>query len=319
MRSLNTAPRSSAQAGFQSFNWLRGVSDDTRISIIHRLILVRLLIHRQKDGRCDPGCDPVAKELGVHRTTVLRAVDVGVRFGWLAPPIRGRRANANFVFILPNQEVSSGTTSRADQEVAPESDFLDNQEVALDELRSRSKRGKKSLKKEASETKSKASTGHGHLTGKENGQKNKTLAPTDLFGGERKAREGRKKKNNRAPPGADRFPEFWAAYPKKVDKLDAEKAFTKALAHTDAEVLIAGAKRYAIERHGEPTKYTKQPATWLNKGSWTNEASNDEAPIIDGVSGEPIASARRNRPDHQKTWKEIGEEFLAEVGDGSVH
>jgi hypothetical protein len=57
-------------AKFPSFNWLRGVSDDKRISVIHRLILIRILIHRDKDGLCDPGYNVVAKELGIDRKTV---------------------------------------------------------------------------------------------------------------------------------------------------------------------------------------------------------------------------------------------------------
>jgi hypothetical protein len=135
--------------------------------------------------------------------------------------------------------------------------------------------------------------------------------------GKKDAAKGRKKKNNRAPPGADRFPEFWAAYPKHVDKLDAEKAFAKALAHTDAEVLIAGAKRYAIERHGEPTKYTKQPATWLNKGSWTNEAPGaptlDEDGNIIAVETPPPRNGRRRTPE------EITEAYIARHGDAIIN
>ncbi len=179
-------------AAFPSFNWIRGVLDDKRISMIHRAILVRLIAHRYKDGRCDPGYDPVAKELGVDRKTVMRAIDVGVRFGWLAPPICGRRENANFAFMFADQEVPSGRTSRADQEVPLREDFLDNQEVPFSELRSPSKRVKKSLKKEAFRAKSKASTGHGHLTGKENGQRESSALPPMML---------RRGKQERVGPG----------------------------------------------------------------------------------------------------------------------
>ncbi len=168
-------------AKFPSFNWMRGVSDDKRISVIHRFVLLRLCIHRdeKRGGKCDPGYDIVAKELGVHRTTVMRAVDVAVQFRWLAPPIRGRRANASFIFLFPDQEVAPGATSKPDQEVAEPSDILENQEVAPGELRSRSKRVKKSLKKRASRTKSKTSTQHGHNEGKEERAK-KIYQPPDV-------------------------------------------------------------------------------------------------------------------------------------------
>jgi hypothetical protein len=247
---------------FASFNWMRSVADDKRISIIHRFILIRLVLHRQKDGRCDPGYDSVAKELGVDRTTVIRAVDAGVRTGWLAPPIRGRRANASFIFTFADQEVAPGATSRADQEVAQASDFLSNQEVAPDELRSRSKRVKKSLKKEAFRATSKASTEHGHLTGKENGKK-RELAPSPpvaSLGGKKASkslpREESKPEAAPEPRGAelvaaadDGFARFWAAYPRQIEQEDARAAFAKAVkGGVDIEVMIARARVYAIER-----------------------------------------------------------------------
>ena len=120
---------SAQNSAFPSFNWLRGVADDRRISILHRIILMRICLHRYNDsGKCDPGYDAVATELGVHRTTVIRAVEIGVRLGWLAPPIRGRRGNASFIFTFPI----------GNQEVASESDFLT-------QSRSRSRAIKKSL------------------------------------------------------------------------------------------------------------------------------------------------------------------------------
>lgn len=303
---------------FQSFNWLRGVADDHRISIIHRLILIRILIHRQKDGQCDPGYNTVAKELGVDRKTVMGAVDVAVRFGWLAPPIRGRRENAKFVFIFPtNQEVRSGRTSRADQEVRPQRDFLDNQEVRPSELRSPSKGVKKSVKKEASQTTSKASEGHGHLTGKENGQKSYFAPPVrspEKKAEELSAAEQASKKNGAS---GELFDRFWAAYPRRVAKEAARKAFAKAIENgVDPELLIAGAKRYAAERYGQDPRYTKHPTTWLNGGCWHDDAPSGGPPIIDGVTGEEIVpAAPPRRRESPKTWAETADELLRELDE----
>lgn len=277
---------------FQSFNWMRGVSDNHRISIIHRLILLRILIHRQKDGQCDPGYDAVADELGVHRTTVMRAVDIGVRFGWLAPPIRGRRTNASFVFTFPiaNQEVAYGTTSRANQEVAP------------DELRSRSKRVKKSLKKVPYRAKSKVSTGHGHLTGKErkNGQKSQTLAPA-IAARDSKRSPAKKTAAARPQPKSelgDSFREFWAIYPRRVAKEAAAKAFAAALEDgADVAALIEGAKRYAAARDGEPERYTAHASTWLRGKRWEDALPpSADGPVLDNATGEFVEVAKpRNR------------------------
>jgi hypothetical protein len=309
MRSPNTTPRGATQAGFQSFNWLRGVLDDKRISIIHRAILVRLVVHRQKDGRCDPGYDAVAKELGVDRKTVMRAVDVGVRFGWLSPPIRGRRANANFIFIFANQEVP------------PEKDFLSNQEVPFSELRSPSKRVKKSLKKVASRGKSKASTEHGHITGKENGQKNIYAAPADasLFKEESlpSGEQVEKSEPETNSERDERFEEFWRAYPRKVAKEAARRAF--AAAGVDPELLIAGAKRYANERAGEDPKFTKHPATWLNKGCWEDEASSPNGVVLDGATGELVVAAPAAPAPRKTRWEQLCEEYMAERGNAIIN
>jgi hypothetical protein len=117
---------------FPSFNWMRGVADDNRVSIIHRLILIRLCLHRCKDdGKCDPGYQTVADELKVHRTTVIRAVEIGVRFGWLAPPIRTRRENASFVFTfaIGNQEVASKSDFKTTNKKSSRERLQGNQEV----------------------------------------------------------------------------------------------------------------------------------------------------------------------------------------------
>lgn len=70
----------------------------------------------------------------------------------------------------------------------------------------------------------------------------------------------------------DGFEEFYAAYPRRAARGDAVKAFCAALAKVTPDVLIAGAKRYAVEVQGTETKYVKYPATWLNAQCWTDQA-----------------------------------------------
>lgn len=65
------------------------------------------------------------------------------------------------------------------------------------------------------------------------------------------------------------FDDFWAVYPRRVAKLDAQKAFAKALKIAPAEDIIAGARRYAAGAR-EP-QFTKHPATWLRSGCWMDE------------------------------------------------
>ena len=82
-----------------------------------------------------------------------------------------------------------------------------------------------------------------------------------------------------APKVADvRFEEFWAAYPKKIGRGAAEKAWAKA----DAEIATV---RAALENQKRSEQWQKDggqfvpnPATWLNQKRW-----------LDGDKGQSIA------------------------------
>lgn len=109
---------------------------------------------------------------------------------------------------------------------------------------------------------------------------------------------------------AAEFARFWAAYPRKVGKKAAEKAWTKAIQDgVTPAVLIDGAERYARERAGEDSRYTKHPSTWLGHGCWDDEParrgfhSDNDARIADflGASsrpGPPESPQRALPPGH---------------------
>ena len=78
-----------------------------------------------------------------------------------------------------------------------------------------------------------------------------------------------------APPKADDgFAAFWAAYPRKMKKQDAEKAWAQVLrrdvdpAHVIAQA-VAQAARWATE--GRQAQYIPYPASWLRGGSYDDE------------------------------------------------
>ena len=63
------------------------------------------------------------------------------------------------------------------------------------------------------------------------------------------------------------FDNFWDAYPKRVDKISARKAYAKAVkSGATPELLAAAAARYA--QSTQDPKFTKHPSTWLNAGSY---------------------------------------------------
>ena len=68
------------------------------------------------------------------------------------------------------------------------------------------------------------------------------------------------------------FERFYSSYPLHKERGAAEKAFTKALGRAEAEEIIAGAERYRDDPTRDP-KFTKHPATWLNRDCWKDEVT----------------------------------------------
>jgi hypothetical protein len=72
------------------------------------------------------------------------------------------------------------------------------------------------------------------------------------------------------------FEAFWQAYPRKIDKAAARRTYESVLraGKATAAELFDGAQRYAQQRAGQESRYTKYPKTWLNNESWRNEPEN---------------------------------------------
>lgn len=78
------------------------------------------------------------------------------------------------------------------------------------------------------------------------------------------------------------FARFWSAYPRKIGKGEARKAWIKVVkSGVDPTAIVAGAERYRDDparRRAEP-KFTKHPGPWLNAERWTDQLNgNDVAP-----------------------------------------
>lgn len=79
------------------------------------------------------------------------------------------------------------------------------------------------------------------------------------------------------PPG---FDEFWSAYPRKIAKPLASKAFAKV--HPDAELLariLASVRQQASSEQwcNEGGRFVPHAATWLNGQRWLDEVSGETA------------------------------------------
>ncbi len=86
--------------------------------------------------------------------------------------------------------------------------------------------------------------------------------------------------------------QFWPAYPRRVGKGQALKAFRAARKKSDLETILAGVRRYAADRHGENPEFTKHASTWLNGQCWLDE------PGIKRAEPPPKPSGNGN-PRHQ--------------------
>lgn len=82
------------------------------------------------------------------------------------------------------------------------------------------------------------------------------------------------------------FGAFWLTYPKRKAKEEARKAWIAAIERgADPQHIVDAAKNYAHERAGQDPKYTKYPATWLNKGCYDDEPDPQPGPHLRAVSG----------------------------------
>ena len=76
----------------------------------------------------------------------------------------------------------------------------------------------------------------------------------------------------KSPPNASAFAQFWAAYPKKKNKVDAEKAFKSVKEPIETLLEAIEAQKLSPEWQKEGGQFIPYPATWLRRGAWMDEA-----------------------------------------------
>lgn len=116
--------------------------------------------------------------------------------------------------------------------------------------------------------------------------------PLDVSPAKPERKPERKPEQKPEQKPADGFAEWWTQYPKKVKKLDAEKAYRAALKRrVTPKELLDGLQRQkaAWKAKGTELQYIPYPATWLRAGSWEDELdadmSNTQAPTINPTTG----------------------------------
>lgn len=79
--------------------------------------------------------------------------------------------------------------------------------------------------------------------------------------------EDKKEDSSNELSSARPFDEFWAAYPKRIGKADAQRAWAKASRVAVPAHILAAAKAYALHPPDDP-RFIPNPATWLNGGRY---------------------------------------------------
>lgn len=73
------------------------------------------------------------------------------------------------------------------------------------------------------------------------------------------------------PESDEGFQQFWSCYPKKVGKLDAQRAWTKAKKHGVTVEAILTALAWQVRSDQWQRGYVPNPSTYLNQGRWMDE------------------------------------------------
>lgn len=97
-------------------------------------------------------------------------------------------------------------------------------------------------------------------------------SPTEGKGREKEVEQGKEKEASSRESDEDEFASFWAAFPRKVSKGHARKAWKAAKQKTEPRVLVDAAASFAQSVGNTEPKFIPYPATWLNGERWADEA-----------------------------------------------
>lgn len=109
------------------------------------------------------------------------------------------------------------------------------------------------------------------------------------------------KPSTRMPGAREGFDEFWKAYPKRINKLEATRKYEVALKKGARKEAICGAaKAYAKETQNTERKFIKAPDVWLHKGCYEDEDSPEASagPATNGHRGPITALNRPSMREH---------------------
>lgn len=111
-----------------------------------------------------------------------------------------------------------------------------------------------------------------------------------------KARRSPRKPAGLTPEARAAFDRLWAAYPKHVARVDAEREFAT-VPQAEWDAVVAGAERYAAQQVGVEPRFIQAPDRWLKGKRWT-----DEVPPSKPAPAAPGDPARGRFVDRRAEW-----------------
>jgi hypothetical protein len=108
--------------------------------------------------------------------------------------------------------------------------------------------------------------------------------------------------DNISPPSltspSSSFPQFWIAYPRKVGKAAAQKAYAKAIKKAEPETILARLEAWKSSKGFPEPDFVPHASTWLNGERW-----------LDQLEGEKIVMTETEKQDflkdHQRRMEEL--------------
>jgi len=119
-----------------------------------------------------------------------------------------------------------------------------------------------------------------------------------------KEKENKEKEN----PLVKRFEVFWSAYPKRVGKGAAWKAFEKlhpSQALLDKMIQAINQQKESYQWKREDGQYIPYPSTWLNQSRWEDDVGSTTAPPKQSKWGNNISDIGERNNDYARILSEV--------------